>query len=62
MNFKELKDLSPEELKNKLVDLSKQLMELGFKRRSGIEKPHSFRQLKKDIARIHTAINQKTRS
>lgn len=60
--MKDLQGLSKEELKVKLGELDKQLMELQFKRRSGVEKPHRFKQLKKDIARIHTLINQKTRS
>ncbi|MBU2044587.1 MAG: 50S ribosomal protein L29 [Candidatus Omnitrophica bacterium] len=62
MKLKDLQGLSKEELKTKLNELDKQLMELGFKRRSGVEKPHRFKQLKKDIARIHTVINQRTRS
>jgi len=59
MKLKDLQGLSKEELQDKLNDLDKQLMELQFKRRSGVEKPHQFKQLKKDIARIHTVINQK---
>ena len=62
MKVKELEGLSQEELKSKLTDLTRQLMEIGFKRSSGVEKPHRFKQLKKDIARIHTLINQRTRS
>ncbi len=61
MKIKDIEGLSQEELKNKLNDLSKELMELGFKRRSGVEKPHRFKQLKKDIARIYTLINQRIR-
>ena len=61
MKPKELEGLSQEELKGKLGDLAKQLMEIGFKRHSGAEKPHRFKQLKKDIARIYTLINQRTR-
>ncbi len=59
MKFKELQGLSKEELKDKLEELNKQLMELQFKRRSGIEKPHLFKQVKKDIARILSIINSK---
>ena len=62
MKVKDLEGLSQEELKNKLGDLTKELMELGFKRHSGVEKPHRFKQLKKDIARIYTVMNQKARS
>jgi len=59
MKIKDLKGLSIEELKDKLENLNKQLMELQFKRRSGVEKPHLFKQIRKDIARIFTVINEK---
>ena len=59
MKVKDLQGLSQEELKDKLNDLHKQLMELQFKRRSGIEKPHLFKQVKKDIARVLTIMREK---
>lgn len=58
MKIKDMQGLSKQELQDKLKDLDKQLMELQFKRRSGVEKPHRFKQLKKDIARIYTVMNQ----
>ncbi len=62
MKIKDLTGLSKQELQDKLDDLDKQLMELQFKRRSGVEKPHRFKELKRDIARIYTVINTKRRS
>ena len=59
MKFEELQGLSKQELQAKLDDLNKQLMELQFKRRSGVEKPHLFKVVKKDIARIFTVLNEK---
>ena len=59
MKVKDLRAMSKEELKDKLTDLNKQLMEMQFKRRSNVEKPHLFRQIRKDIARIFTIINEK---
>jgi large subunit ribosomal protein L29 len=59
MKAKELRVLSVDELKAKLQDFQKQLMELEFKRRTGVEKPHAFKQVKRDIARIHTIIKEK---
>ncbi|MCK4519975.1 MAG: 50S ribosomal protein L29 [Candidatus Omnitrophica bacterium] len=59
MEIKELRESSEQELEVKLEDLNKQLMELQFKRRSGVEKPHFFKQVKKDIARILTVLNEK---
>jgi len=57
MKTKELLGLPPEELKIKLDELQKQLMELQFKRKSGVAKPHLFKVIKKDIARILTVLN-----
>ncbi len=59
MKIEELRGLSEQELQDKLDDLNKQLMELQFKRRSGVEKPHLFKVVKKDIARIFTVLNEK---
>ena len=59
MEIKELRGLSDQELQDKLDDLNKQLMELQFKRRSGAEKPHLFKVVKRDIARIFTILNEK---
>ena len=59
MKIKDLHSLSKEELSDKRKDLDKQLMELQFKRRSGVEKPHLFKQIKKDIARMLTVIREK---
>ena len=58
MKISDLKGLSKEELNDKLDDLNKQLMELQFKRRSGVEKPHLFKQVKRSIARIHTILKE----
>ncbi|UCC95434.1 MAG: 50S ribosomal protein L29 [Candidatus Omnitrophota bacterium] len=59
MKIKELRELSKEELKNKLVDFQKQFMELQLKKKTGVEKPHLFNQTKKDIARILTLLKEK---
>ena len=58
MKVKDLKGLSNDELKDKLNDLNKQLMQLQFKRKGGVEKPHLFKEVKRTIARILTVINQ----
>jgi len=56
---KDFKALSKQELNEKLNELHKQFMELQFKRKSGVEKPHLFKQIRKDIARILTIMNSK---
>jgi large subunit ribosomal protein L29 len=59
MKSEELKALSKEELGEKKEELQKQLMDLQFKRHSGVEKPHLFKQIKKDLARILTVLKEK---
>jgi len=54
-----LEGLTSQELSDKLKELNKRLMELQFKRKTGAEKPHLFKQVKKDIARILTFANRK---
>ena len=61
MKVQELRPLSKEELQHKVEELRKQLMELNFKRRSGVEKPHLFAQVRKDIARILTVLREKAK-
>lgn len=57
---RELRALSAEELKERLISLRKQLMELYLKRESkGVEKPHLFRETKRDIARVLTVLREK---
>lgn len=60
-DIQNLKSLSEKELKSKLVDNEKKLMELQFKRKSGLEKPHQFKNIKKEIARINTVLSAKRR-
>ncbi|HDN85630.1 MAG: 50S ribosomal protein L29 [Candidatus Omnitrophota bacterium] len=60
MKAQEIRNLSLEELKDKLEELRKRLMELNFKKKTAhVEKPHQFKQIKKDIARILTVIKEK---
>lgn len=59
MKFKDFVNLSEQELAEKEKSLKEQLYKLNYQRYSTrIEKPHSFTLLKKDIARIKTAIRQ----
>lgn len=62
MKNKDFTNLTPQELEDKVKDLRKQLMELNFKKSSAqVEKPHLFRQIRKDIARILTVLQEKKR-
>ena len=51
--------MSKDELKEKLSTLRRQLMELELKRKTGVEKPHMFKETKRDIARVMTALSVK---
>lgn len=56
----ELQDLDKQDLVNKYNSLKKELHELNFQRKMGrVEKPHNFKRLKKDIARILFLLNKK---
>lgn len=59
MNIKDIRGLSKEELKEKVSDLKKELMDFEFKRTSNVEKPHLFKQARKAIARILTVLKEK---
>ena len=57
---KELKNLSVEELAAKEKQIKKDLFDLNNQRQLGrVEKPASFKQFKKDIARILTVLNER---
>jgi len=58
--IKELRDLSEAELKNKQDTLGDELLKLNQQRYAGnVEKPHLFRKIRKDIARIKTILEEK---
>ena len=58
---KDLHNLSEEELKGKANLLYQDLFKLNQQRYSGrVEKPHLFRQISKDIARIKTILKEKS--
>jgi large subunit ribosomal protein L29 len=56
----ELRDLSPEEIQAKAVDLKKELFNLRFQQAMGqIENPMRLRLLRKEIARAKTILKEK---
>ena len=57
---KDLRNLSLEELFQKQKSFKEELFKLNYQKRFGrLEKPHMFRLLKKDIARIETLLKEK---
>jgi large subunit ribosomal protein L29 len=62
MKAKELTALSTEELIQKGKDLKAELFKLNMQRYAGrVDKPHMFKLVKKDIARVETVLRQKTK-
>lgn len=60
MKTKELRNLAQEELLQKEKALKEELFRLNQQRYgSRVDKPHMFSQVKKDIARIKTILNEK---
>jgi len=56
MKYKELKDLTAEELRQKAAELGEELFKLRLRQASSqVENPMRIRQLRRDIARIRTA-------
>ena len=60
MKNKEIKKLSVDELRNKVNSLKKDLFNFRFRKVNGqVEDGAKVSQIKKDVARIFTTLNQK---
>lgn len=60
MKIQELTALSKDELKAKAKSLKEELFKMNMQRYTGnVEKPHNFKVIKKDLARIETLLNKK---
>ena len=60
MKASELRQMSVEELNAKLVELKKELFNLRFQHAvNQLENPHKMTEVKHDIARVMTVLNQK---
>jgi large subunit ribosomal protein L29 len=59
----ELREMTVDELRQKELDLRKELFNLGFQKVTGeIENPLRIRSVRKDIARVLTVVNEKLKS
>jgi len=59
MKIKELKEMSADELKHKEEELVDQLFKLRFQKSLGqLDSPMKVKNIKRDIARIKTLLNQ----
>ncbi|MCZ4259421.1 MAG: 50S ribosomal protein L29 [Limimaricola soesokkakensis] len=60
LHAKELRDKTADQLREQLVDLKKEAFNLRFQQATGqLENTARMRVVKRDVARIHTILNQK---
>jgi large subunit ribosomal protein L29 len=60
MTSKEIRELSPEEIKTKIREIREQLLQLRLRKQTGqVDKTHELRTLRKDLARLETILNEK---
>ena len=60
MKIAEIKNMTVEELNAKLVELNKELFNLRFQHaEKQLENPHKITEVKRDIARVMTVLNEK---
>ena len=60
MKAKDIRERSDDELRKTLSDLEEQLFKLRFQKSTGqIENPIKIREVRKDIARVLTVINER---
>ncbi|MFL6537913.1 MAG: 50S ribosomal protein L29 [Chthoniobacterales bacterium] len=63
MKFKEIYEMSVDELQTKKRDLRQETLHLRLQQQSGqLEQPSRLRLLRRDVARIETALSSKTKS
>ena len=60
MKASELHDKPPDQLRDELVNLKKESFNLRFQQATGqLENPARLKTVKRDVARVHTVLNQK---
>lgn len=63
MKNAEIRQLSLEELRKKIRDSREQMLELRLRKQSGqLERTHEITELRHNLARYETILNEKTRS
>ncbi|MCK0137486.1 MULTISPECIES: 50S ribosomal protein L29 [unclassified Aliiroseovarius] len=63
MNAKELRDQSPDQLREKLAELKKEAFNLRFQQATGaIENTARMRTVRRDAARVKTVLNEQARA
>jgi large subunit ribosomal protein L29 len=60
MKFKEISELAPNEIETKIRDTREKLLNLRLRKQTGqVEKTHELRTLRKEVARLETALSAK---
>ena len=60
MQAKELRNMTPEQLEKKLQELKRELFNLRFQHAiNQLDNPHKMTEVKHDIARVMTVLNEK---
>lgn len=60
MKSKEIRELAPAEIETRLREVREALVQLRLRKNTGqVEKTHELRDLRKDIARLETILNEK---
>jgi large subunit ribosomal protein L29 len=60
MNANELRDKTPDQLRDQLVQLKKEAFNLRFQQATGqMESTARMRQVRRDVARVKTVLNEK---
>ncbi|UWR22975.1 50S ribosomal protein L29 [Sulfitobacter sp. S190] len=63
MSANELRDKTPDQLRDDLVNLKKEAFNLRFQQATGqLENPSRLRSVKRDVARVKTILNEKAAS
>ena len=56
----DIRNMTDAEIKEKLLSLQSELYKLRFEQKAGrVEKPHRFRETRRDIARCYTILREK---
>ena len=63
MNAQELRDKTPDQLRDDLANLKKEAFNLRFQQATGaIENPARLRTVRRDAARVKTILNEKAKA
>ncbi|KIC48117.1 MULTISPECIES: 50S ribosomal protein L29 [Tateyamaria] len=63
MNAQELRDKTPDQLRDELANLKKEAFNLRFQQATGqLENPARLRSVRRDAARVKTILNEQARN